>query len=230
MIFRNYSFRNAFKERMCQVYDALDYPRNHPYTAIQKEAYDSTAKFVKKTCPKAIACRSPKALMSLALSQISIDGEFLEFGVWKGASIKYIAKKFPDKTIHGFDSFEGLPESWVHNAKGTFTLDGKLPKVPSNVTLHKGWFEDTLPRWTENNKNNLALLHVDCDLYSATKTIFDLLSDSIAPGTVIVFDDYFNFPNWENDGHAVLSKYLENSKNTVNYLGYSFKELAIVIE
>lgn len=214
---------------MCQIYDALEYPRHHPYTTIQKLAYASTADFVTNHCPKALACRSPKALMSLALSRITVEGEFLEFGVWKGASIKYIAKRFPNKTIHGFDSFEGLPESWVHNDKGTFTLDGKLPKVPNNVTLHKGWFEDTLPEWTANNKNSLALLHVDCDLYSATKTIFDLLGDSIVPGTVIIFDDYFNFPNWENDGHAVFTDYLNKSGRTAGYLGYSFKELAVVI-
>jgi len=230
MIFRNYSFRNAFKERMCQIHDALDYSRHHPYTAVQKQAYDSTAKFVMETCPKAIACRSPKNLMSLALSRTTIEGEILEFGVWKGASIKYIAKNFPNKTIHGFDSFEGLPESWVHNDAGTFTLDGKLPKVPSNVTLHKGWFEDTLPGWAATNKNNLAFLHVDCDLYSATKTIFDLLGNSIVPGTVIIFDDYFNFPNWENDGHAVFTEFLKNSPHSANYIGYCFKELAVVIE
>jgi len=230
MIFRNYSFRNAFKERMCQVYDALDYSRHHPYTAIQKLAFESTAKYVTESCPKAISCRSPRILMSLALSRVSVEGEFLEFGVWKGASIKFIAKNFPNNTIHGFDSFEGLPESWVHNDKGTFSLKGKLPKVPSNVTLHKGWFEDTLPNWAAKNNNKIALLHVDCDLYSATKTIFDLLGDSITTGTVIIFDDYFNFPNWENDGHAVFTEYLKNSGHTANYLGYSFKELAVIIE
>jgi hypothetical protein len=34
-----------------------------------------------------------------------------EFGVWKGATINYIASKTPGP-VHGFDSFEGLPEDW----------------------------------------------------------------------------------------------------------------------
>ena len=227
---RNYSFRNAFKERMCQIHDAFSYPIHHPYTAIQQHAYDSTAEYILDTCPKAIACRSPKKLMSIALNRITIKGEFLEFGVWKGASIKYIAKQYPDLTIHGFDSFEGLPESWVHNDIGTFTLDGNIPKVPKNVTLHKGWFEETLPRWAERNKNEIAFLHVDCDLYSATKTIFDHLSKFIVPNTIILFDDYFNFPGWQDDGHAVFVEYLKSSGRSVEYLGYSFKELAVIIK
>jgi len=212
MILRNYSFRNA------------------PYTAVQRLANESTAEFVINTCPSAIACRSPKALMTLALSRVSLDGEFLEFGVWKGASINFMAKKFPDKNIHGFDSFEGLPESWVHNDIGTFTLKGKLPKVSKNVTLHKGWFEDTLPGWAEKNNNKIALLHVDCDLYSATKTIFDLIGEYIVPGTVIIFDDYFNFPNWQEDGHKVFSNFIAQTNHEVHYLGYAFKELAVIIK
>ena len=28
---------------------------------------------------------------------------------------------------------------------GRFSRGGKLPSVPANVTLHKGWIEDTLP-------------------------------------------------------------------------------------
>ena len=44
----------------------------------------------------------------------------------------------------------------------------------------------------------LSLVHIDCDLYSSTKTIFANLKDRIVPGTVIVFDEYWNYPGWRD--------------------------------
>lgn len=227
---RNYKFRNAFKEKLCQIFDTLEYPRKHPFNHVRELAYQTTAEFVIDTCPKAIACRSPKKLMELALRKVTLDGKYLEFGVWKGESLRFIAKSAPNRQIYGFDSFEGLPESWVHNDVGTFSVGGKLPKVPGNVTLHKGWFEETLPPWSAQNQDNVALLHIDCDLNSATQTIFENLGKFIVSGTVIVFDDYFNFPHWERDGHEVFSNFLKKTGHKVNYLGYGFKELAVEIQ
>lgn len=61
------------------------------------------------------------------------------------AQVAVGARIFPDQTIHGFDSFEGLPEDWSHVLKGAFgEIKGALP---DNVRLYKGWFEDTLPEW-----------------------------------------------------------------------------------
>lgn len=227
---RNYSFRNFFKERVCQVSDTLDYARQHPYSALKKEAYISTTEFITQTCPKAIPCRSPRNLMDIALKNISIEGNILEFGVFKGESIKYIAKHNPSKTIHGFDSFEGLPESWGHNPIGSFTTYGNLPKVPNNVSLHKGLFDQTLPNWIENNPENISFLHVDCDLYSSTKYIFEQLGNKLVSGSVILFDDYFNFTYWKEDAHKVLTEYMVLTGKKVKYLGYAFKELGVVIK
>jgi hypothetical protein len=44
----------------------------------------------------------------------------------------------------------------------------------------------------------VSLLHVDCDLYWSTKCILDLLTDRIASGTVIVFDEFWNYPGWQD--------------------------------
>lgn len=43
--------------------------------------------------------------------QIDSRGEIIcDFGVYKGNSTRALAKLFPGKKIHGFDSFHGLPE------------------------------------------------------------------------------------------------------------------------
>lgn len=225
----NYIFRNFIKEKIVQVYTTFEYAANHPYSILNKLARDSTVEFIQKNCPKAVATRSPRRLMDIALSKVTLPGLFLEFGVFKGESLRYIAKKNPGREVHGFDSFQGLPEQWAHNPEGTFTTHGKLPKVPANVQLWKGYFEDSLPAWCKNHEGIIAFLHIDCDLRSSTEVILNNLSGSIRPGTVIVLDDYFNFPGWEEDGHAVLVNFLEENKFSAEYIGYGFKELAIII-
>lgn len=225
----NYRFRNFVKEKISQIYAAFEYSANHPSRILNKMAQDSTVKFILSNCPKAIATRSPKQLMDLSLTMVSIEGLYVEFGVYKGESIRYIAKKNPDKEIHGFDSFEGLPEAWVTNPKGSFTTHGKVPKVPQNVKIWRGYFEDSLPVWCNKHDDIIAFLHVDCDLRSSTETVLTNLADKITIGTVILFDDYFNFPGWEDEGHTVLTDFLEKNNFSAKYIGYGFKELSITI-
>lgn len=229
MILQNYRFRNGLKERVCQIHDTFEHARRHPLAAMRKQAYESTVNFITENFPRALACRSPRELTDIALSRVAIDGSYLEFGVAQGASIRHIAKKAPFRNIHGFDCFEGIPEAWANNNAGAFTNRGRLPKVPANVELWKGYFEQTLPVWMESHPENVAYLHVDCDLYSSTKTIFDCLGKRIVSGTIIDFDDYFNFPGWDQDGHRAFMDYLKSSGHSVEYIGYGFKELAVRI-
>jgi hypothetical protein len=67
-----------------------------------------------------------------------------------------------------------------------FDVRGKLPRVPSNVRLHPGWFDRSLPEWLKQNEGPVAFMHMDCDLYSSTKTIFDLLAARLQPGTIVL--------------------------------------------
>mgnify|MGYP000079224382 CR=1 FL=1 len=77
--------------------------------------------------------------------------QYLEFGVWQGGSINFFSSKFPNSQFYGFDSFEGLPENWRPGfEKGTFSLNGMLPKVNANVKLIPGWFNESLPYFLEN--------------------------------------------------------------------------------
>jgi Macrocin-O-methyltransferase (TylF) len=67
------------------------------------------------------------------------------------------------------------------------------PSVPSNVELHKGWFQDTLPPFVAAHPNEaVAMLHVDCDIYSSTVTILQNIGPMLRTGSVIVYDDLFN--------------------------------------
>jgi len=97
-----------------------------------------------------------------------------------------------------------------------------LPVVNSNVTLVKGWYDATVPKFAKENSDPIAFSHIDCDLYSSTKTIFDHLGDRLQPGSVIVFDEYFNYPGWREDGEfKAFQEFIGTIDLDYEYLGYT---------
>ena len=122
----------------------------------------------------------------------------LEFGVWKGDSLRRIRSRLDDSyKVYGFDSFEGLPEDWLdHNGnlvgkgkKGRFSTGKKTPDI-NGVKWMVGWFSDTLPMYLKE-ADDIGLLHIDCDLYSSTVEVLWALNNYIKKGTIIVFDEWF---------------------------------------
>jgi hypothetical protein len=135
--------------------------------------------------------------LNQVLTSNMIEGQILEFGVYQGKTINLISKIFENEIVWGFDSFEGLPEDWFTDSKeyskhpkGHFKVD-KMPDVNKNVKLVKGFYKDSLRPWIEENTKNIKFLHVDCDLYSSTIEILSLLNSQIVPGTIIVFDEFY---------------------------------------
>lgn len=171
-------------------------------------------------------------LLKFALSRAPAAGLVVEFGVEKGASLRHLAS-LTQRTVHGFDSFEGLPGDWggTKEAAGAFTLRGKLPKMPGNAKLHVGWFDQTLPGFLAETPENCALIHVDCDIYISTVVIFEQLRGRIVPGTVIVFDEYFNYPGWRAHEFKAFAEFIASAGLAYRYLGFSAEKghVAVVI-
>lgn len=158
------------------------------------------------------------------------EGLVLEFGVRHGTSIRQIAQ-LAKQPVHGFDSFEGLPEVWHHEPKGSYTTQGEIPKVPGNVRLHVGWFEDTLPVFLEQHPGPVRLINVDCDIYSSTKTVLDLLAPRMVAGSVIVFDEYIGNEHWREDEFKAFQEAVSRYGWTYEYLCFSVftKQVAVRI-
>ena len=118
---------------------------------------------------------------------------YLEFGVWQGSSMRSWSTllKDPRASLHGFDSFEGLPEAWdAHRPRGTFSRDGAQPTFDDpRIVLHKGWFSETLPSFTLPEHDRLVL-NLDADLYSSTIFVLRTLAAAIRPGTIVIFDEF----------------------------------------
>ena len=118
---------------------------------------------------------------------------YLEFGVHRGESMRLWSGllKHPEAALHGFDSFEGLPEDWnLDDGKGTFSTGGAAPVLSDRrVKFVRGWFAATLPEYTPPAHERLVL-HLDADLYSSTKTVLDALEGLIVPGSYVLFDEF----------------------------------------
>jgi len=141
----------------------------------------------------------------------------LEFGVADGYSFTkklYAARylKMEDRvTVHGFDTFEGLPDVTSSADRALIAGDdwtkgyyrGRYENLLKycqgtyrNFALHKGLFEETI---TADFLESLAkqppiLIWIDCDYYSSTKVVLERIIPYVPTGCVIYFDDiYFNY-------------------------------------
>lgn len=154
-------------------------------------------RYFRERAPRAEFSGLDTGVLARALAAAPEQGQVLEFGVFTGLSIRFIAGRVRD-TVHGFDSFEGLPEAWkADEAAGSYSSHGKLPRVPDNVVLHPGWFADTLPEFFAAHRAPVRLMHVDCDLYGSTATVLQNAAPCIVPGTIVVFDEYAGYPGYE---------------------------------
>lgn len=157
-----------------------------------------------------------------------IPGLVLEFGVYKGTTIRMISKAFSDRKVYGFDSFEGFPEDGRGDWKSDFSVGDTLPRVPENVFLVKGFFDQTLPGFLQDHKDvPISFLHIDCDIYSSTKTIFELCGDRIGPDTIIVFDELLHYPGFLNNEMLALFEYLEENEKRLEWIAIRGKIMGI---
>ena len=205
----------------------------HPYVGLKLLAYFDTIKFIQQNMTNSIACLKQNELFNHALSKVEISGLNAEFGVKSGKSIKSLCQKpkLRKDTIYGFDSFCGLPDDWTgtRTRAGRLKVSSNIPKLPKNVEIVKGWFKETLPEFLNQHKENFAFIHIDCDLYKSTKDILDNIKDRIVKGTIIIFDEYFNYPNWQQHEYKAFMEFVQANNVKFQYIGYAHTQVAIKI-
>jgi len=187
-------------------------PRGDSFDVLEAAFFNAaldSARFYEEFMLTARSFDTDLSLLEHAVGIAPANGLILEFGVASGRTIRHIAG-LTGRPIHGFDSFEGLPESWRTGfEQGAFAQP--LPAVPGHVTLHKGWFSETLPPFLQTMNDPVALLHIDCDLYSSTAFVLNALADRIGAGTVVVFDEYLNYPGWKLHEHRAFQEFVAKS-------------------
>lgn len=143
-------------------------------------------------------------LLDIARSLRGIDGDFAECGVRYGkSSLFLLTGAGPDspKRLHVFDSFAGLSDPGPQDVKSSGDLEWakgdlavpedivrrNLAEFGDRVVLHKGWIPD---RFDEVATERFSLVHVDVDLYEPTLASVEFFYSRVAPGGVILCDDY----------------------------------------
>lgn len=163
-----------------------------------------------------------RIIVQAARVTFGMQGDYLEFGVWTGRSFAEAYHEMPKAFEYGklwnttnfpcryfaFDSFEGLPEIKGADKGGPFKKgeyccgqEKFLSYVKSqavdlkDVICVAGWYNKTLNPETKqkNNLQRARIIHIDCDLYESTRDALAFCTSLIQEGTVLIFDDWYNF-------------------------------------
>lgn len=215
------------------------YPPNH---ARQTRPFDyarmarimaamDAARFLEEHFASAKNLVGRQNLLRHACRSVELDGDVLEFGVMDGQTLTILCDQFEDRMVHGFDSFQGLPEDWTHDRpSGTFGTAGALPTdLPSNATLHVGMFEDTLPKYLAATDAPVALLHIDSDLYSSAHTVLFGLAPRLRAGSIIVFDEFLNYPGWRQHEYRAFTEFVEAFDVPFQYFSFASSYLSVAV-
>ena len=151
-----------------------------------------------------------------------ISGDIVECGVWNGGSSALVGvacRENPcedhQRKLWLFDSFAGLPTPGERDSqvKKEAYHEGWLKGHPDyveeahvllgnsldDIRIIQGWFDESLPKHVSEIPD-IALLHVDADLYDSVTVVLETLFEKVVPGGFIVLDDY---GSWSGGTRAV---------------------------
>lgn len=117
------------------------------------------------------------AVMRLMADSIP-EGTVAELGVYKGDFAAELAKSFPGREMHLFDSFRGFDGMFTDTSAEA--VQRRLPKA----VIHEGYFPDTF------EAHDYAFISLDADLYEPTKAGLEMFSPCMVPGGIIMIHDY----------------------------------------
>jgi O-methyltransferase len=148
-------------------------------------------------------------------------GCLVECGVWRGGMSAGMAEVLgPGRRSYLFDSFEGLPPADVekdgaravaYQADSThshYYNNCRAERAEAEAAMHlagvtdaqliQGWFKTTLPGFVPPEP--IRVLRLDGDWYDSTKVCLEALYPHVAPGGLVLIDDYFA---WDGCARAV---------------------------
>jgi hypothetical protein len=197
--------------------------RRDVMTAMEKQAAATSAELVRERMPDVGLHVHPHDTLRHALRAVELDGMALEFGVASGTTLRIVVEHHRRGTVHGFDSFQGLPEHWRLGFDAGAFAQAEPPEV-EGAELVVGWFDETLPGFLAEHPGPVAFLHLDADLYSSTATVLELVGPRLVPGSVLLFDEYLNYPGWQEHEHRAWTEHVERTGISWEYLGLTMDD------
>lgn len=165
-----------------------------------------------------------------ALATAAPDAVLVELGVYRGRTLRQIAATAAQRQVVGFDTFAGLPADWAGHRlrRGHYGTGGRLPRVGATCALYPGLFAESIPRFlAECPGVPVAFVHVDCDLYSSTRTALELLGGRLGPGSVLLLDEHHGYPGWEHGERRALEEWAEAAGRAYRYVAFSVESAAV---
>ncbi len=137
-------------------------------------------------------------LFQFARQAAGLGGEMAEVGVYRGGTARLLARTCPERILHLFDTFSGLPpaDPDIDLHRESEFADSSLEAVREylsgleNIRLHPGTFPVSAG---ELGDSRFCFVHVDVDIYRSTADCLDFFYPRLLPGGVMAFDDY----GWE---------------------------------
>lgn len=130
-------------------------------------------------------------IWDFAIQTRDLPGEMAELGTYKGGTAMTMTTACPSKTLHLFDTFEGIPEDDQHGAHKRGEFAATMEEVDEylkghRVWFHKGKFPDTTVGFEDLT---FSLVHLDADTYQSTKAGLKFFWPRLVAGGVLVLDD-----------------------------------------
>lgn len=202
--------------------------RRDVMTALEQEAARSSSDLVTREMTNARWHGHPHATLLEALKHAPDSGLILEFGVASGTTLRLLAEHRAGREVFGFDSFQGLPERWrMDYPAGEFAMD--TPPDVQGCELVVGWFDEVLPTFLQTHPGPVALLHIDCDLYSSTRTVLQQVGPRLVEGSVVLFDEYYNYPGWEQHEYRAWREHVEASGLSFEYITMTMDDEQVAV-
>ncbi len=161
------------------------------------------------------------AQLMLALEAVNkIPGDVAEVGSFEGVSAKLLAATDRRRTLHIFDTFEGLPQPGEKDSQGFYSgqyraSESEVRKYLQSFTVqvYKGFFPSTAGPIADKT---FAFVHLDVDLYESTKACLEFFYPRMALGGIILTHDYAA----RNEGvYRAFQEFFRNKPEPVIELG-----------
>jgi hypothetical protein len=163
----------------------------------------------------------------------------VEFGVDAGHSLRMISATRPRQRVWGFDAWHrkgpGLPDRWTgnfdHSRAFTWTKQSfqELKRsMPRNVRLVPGLFDRAQIR-RALGEEPVAFAHIDCDTGVSTTLVLDAIAPLLRPGTILLFDEYCNYPGWREHEHGSWRLFQAGHGINYDYWGQCHMDVSVRI-
>ena len=168
-----------------------------------------------------------------------VPGDYFEFGLWRGKTFLYAFEmkrryRCENMRLWGFDSFQGLPA--IDDSRDNIWHAGQFAcsepefrdilrraRVPEqDYELIPGYYEDSLNSRTHDRLagRSAAIVYIDCDLYSSTKQVLEFVNPFLVNGSVVCFDDYYNYKASPEQGEQLAITEFLNKQSDLNFISW----------